>query len=142
MRTAFFLVITLFLTRVARAGDLAQPMQPVLATPNGPFTVNVSSQALRAVLVNITVSGGAGSGVFSSTGSVNQCSVVPAADTSTYVFEIVTNDAAQFNVFGSNQTIFGRASLHAFRYFLGSHLARITSATVDGLYQVRCVVAP
>jgi len=114
--------------------------QPVRVT-NTPLPVIVSSNTLDAVVLSITVLGGAGQAVFSSTGSVNQCSVVPSSETATYVFEIVTNDADQFNVFGSDRTLFGRTSLHAFRYFLGSHIAQVTSASIDGIYRMRCVFA-
>ena len=134
------MILALLLALLTSTAQAQVSSQPVRVT-NVPLSVVVSSNALDSVVLSISVSGGAGQAVFSSTGSVNQCSIVPSMDTAVYAFEIVTNDVDQFSVFGSNRMLLGRTSLHAFRYFLGSHVARVTSASIDGIYRMRCVFA-
>ena len=112
----------------------------ITAFQGGVWTIGIIPQiSIAATVMEIPVSGGSGQIMFSSTGSVNQCSIIPPTEESSYIFEIVTNTADQFNVFGSNRGLTGSVSLAANRFFLGSHLANITGATVDGYYKVRCV---
>lgn len=97
-----------------------------------------SSSAFAYISASIPVAGGAGFATFSSTGSIHQCSTsVPAS--AIYDFEIDSDDADQFPVFGRAR-IPGRAALIGTRYLLGAYKMLISSASVDGTYKILCVV--
>lgn len=90
------------------------------------------------ISASVSVSGGSGFATFSSTGTLHQCSTsVPA--NAVYDFEISSNDADQFPVFG-RAAVSGRAGLVGTRYLLGSYKLLISNASVDGTYKALCVI--
>ena len=110
----------------------------------GGVTLSMSSftalSSFEQISMTVAVVGGTGSVVFSSTGTLAQCSIVPPVDTAGYDFDMVTNDSDEFPVFGSTRKVFGRAGLIGKRYLIGSHRVKFDNATVDGTYKARCVV--
>lgn len=97
-----------------------------------------SGSAFTYVQAAVSVSGGTGNVVFSSTGTLHQCSTsVPA--NSVYDFEIASNDSFQFPVFGRS-AIQGRAGLIGTRFLLGAYKLTISAASVDGTYNALCVI--
>ncbi|NIN66262.1 MAG: hypothetical protein GTO63_16535 [Anaerolineae bacterium] len=87
---------------------------------------------------NISVSGGTGFSVFSSTGMLEQCAIIPPSDTSNYAFEIATDPDAFPVTGGVNFT--GTISLASTRIILGAHTATISDASEDGTYKTRCTL--
>ena len=103
-------------------------------------TWSVSSVGTYSVYsLSITVAGGVGSVAFSATGAMQQCSTsVPTG--AQYSFEIDTNDATAFPVFGNVTTLTGNAGVVGPRFLYGNYLFKVVGATIDGTYNALCVI--
>jgi hypothetical protein len=100
-------------------------------------TVNVMLQ-LSAAYATVSVTGGTGNGVLTSTGTALSCGVIPPSDTASYKFSVVTNDADEYPIFGFAKAIVGRAVIRGSFYLVASSKVVIEEASVDGTYKVRC----
>lgn len=97
-----------------------------------------SSSSFAYISASVPVSGGSGVAIFSSTGTIKQCSTsVPT--NAVYDFEISSNDADDFPVFGRAK-VPGRAVLVGDRFLLGAYKLTISDASIDGTYKSLCVV--
>lgn len=106
--------------------------------------VTISSASAVAVITTVgsvqavvSVSGGTGFVVFSATGTMRQCSIVPPVGAG-YDFDINTEGTPAFPILGRTGLI-GQVSLFAKRILLGAHRMIFSNATLDGSYNVRCV---
>lgn len=98
----------------------------------------VATSEIGAVTAGISVSGGSGFALFSATGTLRQCGIVPPSAAAVYDFEILTEDAVGYPVLGKNR-LRGTTSLAGLRIILGAHRIKFENATPDGSYNVRCV---
>lgn len=112
----------------------------------GSFSVSIGTEGVvsvssyTALRVDISVTAGSGSSIFSSTATFVSCAVVPPVG-ATYDFEIVTNDADEFPVLGRS-SLTGKVGLTGSWAFVGSHKMQITAASLDGTYKARCIASP
>lgn len=122
-----------------RAGAEAWPVSisSGVTITSGTFTATGSFEIIN---MSFAVSSGSGTAVFTTTGTLNHCGITPPSASASYDFDIVTNDADEFPVMGSNERLTGKVGLAARRFLAGSHLAKITNATPDGTYKARCVI--
>lgn len=90
-----------------------------------------------SVLASILVVGGTGFTAFNSTGTLAHCSVAVPNPAAAYDFEIVTNDADEFPIFGKS-ALTGRASLAGERHLQGAYKFKVAAATIDGTYTALC----
>jgi len=113
----------------------------------GPFTVSLSTDPVSevgssfvSVSASISVTAGAGSSIFSSTGTIVTCGIVPPVGAS-YMFEVVTNDADEYPVYGHNRIVSGRVGMSGHgETVMGSSKIKISAASVDGSWKVRCII--
>ena len=137
-------MIALKLLLLATSLWAADPISSQLVEITAPLPLPVIStsavvNSYDAIVLSVVAAAGAGQQVFSSTGTLKQCSVVPPSPTASYEMEIVTNDADQFPIMGSSKVV-GSVSFYASRIILGSHLFKISLASADGTYRARCVI--
>lgn len=117
---------------------------PVTVVPLGSFTISAGTSALTTqgnfstFTVSVAVTGGTGEVVFTATGTVKSCGLIPPVG-ATYDFEVVTDDANQFPAFGKD-AITGRAGINGDWAVLGQHRFRFSNATLDGTYKARCLL--
>ena len=102
--------------------------------------MNTSSglATLQSVQISITVAGGAGQTLFTATGTISGCSMIPANDAAQYDFAMTAAGSDEYPVTGKSGII-GRVFLATRRDLLGDYWAKIYNATHDGAYKVRCI---
>lgn len=108
-------------------------MPPVVVIPASTTTVKGSYIEVEAT---VTVSGGQGLTVFSATGTVVNCAILPPSPTSNYDFKVVSLGLTPYKVFGRKEND-GEVFLVGGVIIIGSHKFVIENAT-DGTYKVMC----
>jgi hypothetical protein len=146
-----FLLVAILLTaaQAARAQSssyLDQELQQVEVANADPISVDIGTATITAtaefdlVSVSIVTAGGTGTAVFSSTGTITHCGLVPPSAAASFDFEIVTNDADEFPIFGNIRRLVGRTGLAGERILLGSHKATFSNCSPDGTYKAKCTI--
>jgi hypothetical protein len=125
---------------------LDQELQQVEVVNADPISVDIGTATITStaefdlVSVSIVTAGGTGTTVFSSTGTITHCGLVPPSAAASFDFEIVTNDADEFPIFGNIRRLVGKTGLVGERILLGSHKARFDNVTPDGTYKAKCTI--
>lgn len=161
LKTIYRRIIRFFLTGalasiavMANAESFSRPETYVvtgtITVPSGSFSnpfytvstnthVNITGR-LEVSSAAFTVASGSGFFILSSTGIIVSCSIIPPLDTASYLFNMITDDADEFPLFGFARQIIGKAVIFGDCYLSGPSKALISNASMDGSYKARCVI--